>query len=372
MNERFGPWSSALGGELSPHLSTFWKRRLTLLASARSARLGVSRRDCLKLGAAGVAACALPTLHIASADDPKVASPAGSGTIYVWANLRTGEGEGWVMGLFAVDPETSTYNKISDFNANDVRVSRDGRTLAMNRTGKDDNAGVWTLGTDGKGEKRRVTDLGGVISWSPDGKQLIVNKWPSKPGDDEIRVESWRFNIDGTGANKLPIHETDEVDDWSPDGRWLVTVSDRHPPHGRGYQLYLMRPDGTDQRRLTEGKGLNVFARFSPDGRRIAYLHHESDKTSVWIVDVDGGGRRRVVDEVVDEGNAASPASCCWSPDGRSLAYTIEDWQLDEKGKKFLNPDSTNPRIAIVDAEGKNSRPLKLPPAIWINAFDWR
>ena len=75
-----------------------------------------------------------------------------------------------------------------------------------------------------------------------------------------MRDETWRFNVDGSGAVKLPIPETDEVDDWSPDGRWLVTVSDRHPPHGSGYQLYLMHPDGTDQRRLTEGRGLECVS----------------------------------------------------------------------------------------------------------------
>jgi hypothetical protein len=55
--------------------------------------------------------------------------------------------------------------------------------------------------------------------------------------------------------------ETDRVDDWSPNGRWLVTQSDRHPPHGSGFQLYLMRPDGTGQRRLTEGGGENINQR---------------------------------------------------------------------------------------------------------------
>ena len=52
MTERFGPWSSALGDGLSPHLSTFWKRRLALLASARRARPALTRRDWLTLAAA--------------------------------------------------------------------------------------------------------------------------------------------------------------------------------------------------------------------------------------------------------------------------------------------------------------------------------
>jgi len=366
MNERFGPWSSSLGDGLSPHLSTFWKRRLTLLASARAARLGLTRRDWLKLGAAGSAACALPTLHLASADGPDDVKPASAGKIYVHAVLNTASAnDGPLRGIFAIDPGTSTWNKVCDF-GNAARVSRDGRKLALIQYGE--GGRVWTLDAEGKGERHQVADFGGVTSWSPDGKLLIVAKWLSKPKDDDSRSENWRFNADGSNATKLPILETEEVDDWSPDGRWLVTVSDRHPPHGRGYQLYLMRPDGTDQRRLTEDGGLNVYPRFSPDSRRIAYLHQERGKNSLWVVNIDGSGRRRVFEEE----NDASPDHLCWSPDGKWLACKIEDWQRDEKGKKYLGGSkNSKPRIAIMDDEGKKSRTLNLPPAMWLGAPDW-
>ncbi len=81
MIERFGPWSSALTEGLSPHLRTFWKRRLELLGSARAARPALTRRDWLKLGVGGAAACALPTLHPASAEGPDLAKaqPAREG-----------------------------------------------------------------------------------------------------------------------------------------------------------------------------------------------------------------------------------------------------------------------------------------------------
>ena len=159
---------------------------------------------------------------------------------------------------------------------------------------------MWASGrstADGKGEKRRIADFGGVIILVARRQAAHRDKWLSNPEDDDSRHETWRFNADGSGATKLPIPETDEVDDWSPDGHWLVTVSDRHPPHGRGYQLYLMHPDGTDQRRLTEGRGLNVHPRFSPDSRRVAYLHQERGSNSLWVVNIDGSGRRRVLQD---------------------------------------------------------------------------
>ena len=44
-----------------------------------------------------------------------------------------------------------------------------------------------------------------------------------------------------------------------------------------GWQLYVMRPDGTEQRRITEG-GNPFYARFSPDGRRVLYTDNDREK----------------------------------------------------------------------------------------------
>ena len=108
-----------------------------------------------------------------------------------------------------------------------------------------------------------------------------------------------RINRDGSGLTKLPIPETDEIDDWSPDGKWFVTVSNRDATHGVsgiGYQLYRMRPDGTEQLRLTK-EGRNCFPRFSPDGQRIVYhrdyMVSKRDADELHVMDVDGTQRPR-------------------------------------------------------------------------------
>jgi Tol biopolymer transport system component len=86
-------------------------------------------------------------------------------------------------------------------------------------------------------------------------------------------------------------------------------------------------------------------------------------------VNIDGTGRRRVVLEE----NDTSPEHACWSPDGKSLAYTMEDWQGNERGKKVLPGGiEANPRMAIIDVEGKNPRLLNLARARWLGAPDWR
>src|SRR5262249_56273924 len=135
--------------------------------------------------------------------------------------------------------------------------------------------------TGGSDNPGKVADFGSLALWSPDGKHLVVNQ--GKFANEAWSHHTWHMGADGSGAKKLPIPETDEVDDWSLDGQWFVTVSDRHPPHGSGYQLYVMRPDGTGQRRLTEG-GLNCYPRFAPDGRRIVYIRQTAKEgNSLWV-----------------------------------------------------------------------------------------
>lgn len=374
MFERYGPWSSALGDGHTSRLSTFWRRRLAMLSAVREAPTALSRRDWLKLGAAGIAAGSVPTLLLARPSGPADAEPEEPGTIYIQA-LQAGPDDGEsIAGIFAIDPEAETWRRISNLYGS-VCVSRDGRTLAISRSGftgsprrEIENTGVWTLDSEGKGEPRRISDFGGVTSWSPDGSRLIVSRWSWDAEQDEAIRGNWRFNVDGTWATKLPIPETDSVHDWSPDGEWVVTVSDRHQPHGRGYQLYLMRPDGTDERRLTEG-GLNHGPRFSPDSQQIAYLRSEKGESALWVVNADGGDRRLVVRE---ENNTGPNQFCGWSPDGKSLAFDIETWSRDDEGRRFLGPEDSNPRLAIIDLDGTNLRPLDLPRARWIGSPDWR
>ena len=364
-------------------LSTFWKRRLTMLLSTSRSSPQLSRRTGLILVSAAILACLLPTFqHAVLQAQPQQGqadAKGAKGRIYVTAGLHfkaKGEDEEKTHNmLIAIDPVTGKWQKMTD-DAHSGRVSPDGQTLVFSRLAD----GIWNCDTGGSNNPGSISDKSGRPIWSPDGRHLVATKQEDLDKDNEKdrktpawKCETWRIDADGHNPIKLPIPDTTWVEDWSPDGQWFVTGTDRHPPYGRGYQLYLMKTDGTQERRLTQG-GLNVYARFSPDGKKILFLRQTAKAGNcIWTMDVDGKNAKEIVKEV----DLASPNGAFWSPDGKQLAVLLFNWELDENGKRVVrgNSDVADYRIELMNADGSDRRPLKLQGAkfVFIGSLgDWR
>jgi WD40 repeat protein len=84
----------------------------------------------------------------------------------------------------------------------------------------------------------------------------------------------------------------------------------------RGNQIFTMSPTGANVTRLT-GRGKNLQPTWSPNGRRIAYIHERADgRRDVWVMGAFGGNKRAVT-----RTGDVSSAGASWSPDGRWLAF---------------------------------------------------
>ena len=139
--------------------------------------------------------------------------------------------------VVGIDPNNGKWERICEgVDSYDIRVSPDRETVAFFTL----DTGVWTCATQQDSTPGRIFDRGHRTAWSPDGKQMLVTD--GKLADKRAIFETWRMNANGTDAFKLAIPETDLVDDWSPDGKWLATLSYQPEPK-RG--LYVMKPDGT-------------------------------------------------------------------------------------------------------------------------------
>jgi TolB protein len=102
----------------------------------------------------------------------------------------------------------------------------------------------------------------------------------------------------------------------SPDGSWLVFVRARGDSH-RGDGIYRLAASGGRPRRLTNTRdSAETDLVWSPDARRIVYGSGALlGSYDLWVMNADGGGKRRITRRAGDE---VSPA---WSPGGRRIAF---------------------------------------------------
>ncbi len=309
------------------------------------------------------------------------------GKIYTWTslNLKTPSGGTEAFGgPIAIDPNTGKWEKLNIDGAS-IRVSPRGDLLSFCRYGQPEQgrytkSELFFSNLQG-GRPVRVLEQSCAAVWSPDGKRLLYHVNRAKTSEDVgFRGTVWVLDLASKHATRLPLPETDEVDDWSLTGDWLVTVSDRHPPFGHGYQLYVMHPDGTGQRRLTEGDGLNCYPRFQPLTNRVAYHHQGHGSDSLWLVDLDGSNRKQLLSS--DPEGRGAPNGAAWSPDGKWLAVARFDWESrfvgEGKTKKrelFRGGGFAKDRLEIIAPDGTSRGPLKLDRVIDASFFaqpDWR
>jgi Tol biopolymer transport system component len=239
-----------------------------------------------------------------------------------------------LVGIITIDPNTGAWERLG-LDGFSLRISPQTDRLAFCKFAtspsqrRDQPAAIEIYLADAHRQgSMKVADDASLPIWSPEGKRLVYTQSPPPKDGPRARPRAhatWIADLLDKRTKKLPIPETDEMDDWSQDGKWVVTVSDRHPPFGSGYQLYVMHPDGTDERRITEGDGLNCYPRFRPGTNQIAYHHQGHGFDSLWLVDLDGRNRKQLLTS--DKEGAGAPNGAYWSPDGKWLAVLRFDWQ---------------------------------------------
>ena len=128
-------------------------------------------------------------------------------------------------------------------------------------------------------------------AWTRDGKELIFvsNREIAHGTGDLVRMSA-----DGTGEARVVQHEETSWHarpDASPDGTRIVYSSYL----GRQWQqLWMLPASGGYPFPLTYGDYDNTNPRWSPDGRRIAFISNRSGNTSLWLVDAYSGEERRL------------------------------------------------------------------------------
>ncbi len=107
----------------------------------------------------------------------------------------------------------------------------------------------------------------------------------------------------------------------SPDGEKLIYAvkSIAADEDKETSALYLHDLSSGATRQMTSGKAVDGNARFSPDGKSIAFTSDRTGLTQLYILPVDGGEARQLTEFTRGLGN-----SLAWSPDGRMIAFSAK------------------------------------------------
>jgi len=187
-------------------------------------------------------------------------------------------------------------------------VSPDGSKIAF-LAERDGATDVYVVGSDGTGEIRltHTAESETQPDWSADGKAILYSVF----GDGASRV----YSIGQDGKDPKVIGKVPgRAIRVAPDGKsvlyWTGTWT--------AMTMFASNLDGSGARQLTDGRGVVWGARWSPDGKRIAFADKDAaSNLHVYVIDADGSGRRQATRFEASDLREQMPS---WSPDGSKLA----------------------------------------------------
>jgi Tol biopolymer transport system component len=185
-----------------------------------------------------------------------------------------------VNDVFTMTPDGSKVTKLTDsvgISAN-AAWSPDGSLIAIeaDRGDPDTSQGIYVMNADGTGLRRVTVRPRGYQEdsaprFSPDGSRLVFTRYRGSGASEKAALYTVR--LDGTGLSRITtfaIHAGDA--DWSPDGRRIVFEA--YPSSSSYVDIYVIGADGRNLRNLTHNVGHAGSADpvWSPDGTRILFL----------------------------------------------------------------------------------------------------
>jgi Tol biopolymer transport system component len=220
-------------------------------------------------------------------------SPDGSRIVY--RDSRRGinhDDEIYVMNADGTERRDITNDPANDWGPD---WSPDGRTIVFNSTRPDSTMSGYVVRPDGSKLRRIPTDMWVEYpAWSPDGTRIAFMGGPNGPAEYDI----WVMNADG--SNPVQLTDSPGPDGWpawSPDGSRIAFASVRDDcaysdapdcrttgdigPH---HDIWVVNADGTKLTRVTPEFG--QFVTWSPDARYLLVSGYD-----LYVIRPDGTGR---------------------------------------------------------------------------------
>ena len=140
----------------------------------------------------------------------------------------------------------------------------------------------------------------GFPSWSPDGKKIVYRVWGGN--DWGLRI----LNVEDRSVKVLTT-EYDNLPFWSPDGK-LISFTRKHD--NNNFDIYTIKPDGSDLRQLTTSPANDAHAFWTDDSKYLmwssgvygfkdeAALYDDTFQPygAIFIMKADGSDKRQLTD----------------------------------------------------------------------------
>jgi len=236
--------------------------------------------------------------------------------------------------------------------------SWDGRNILFVIANPEEEVGKMAVIPSSGGEPRIVVIIGydegdNYPQVSPDGKSIVGQRM--KDGNWDIYI----WTIDGNQKIRLTEHPAvDSQPYWSPDGRFIVFMSDREKTEDLwAIPVQGIQPAGAPVR-ITRNLGKNVrLTNFTASGVLTMFMFQEGMSDDLFVLKVDPlSGEAQ--DRFRPFANYPTPLSSTWSPDGSLLAYT------SRKGDVRL------PGIFISEGRDKDEKEIPVPNHMALN-IEW-
>ncbi len=260
--------------------------------------------------------------------------------------------------------------------ASSIRWSPTGDRLAFIAAHEKTTA-IYTLDI-ASGKTNRVCDYrrsnsflphaGNMLAWSPDGKQIAFagTMDPDPPVQDPLVVtrilyktrtsfsdnrHTHIFVVAANGGEPRALtsgnHDEHSID-WGGDGTHLVFLSNHEPDPDAllNYDIFAVDVQSGTVRQITRTPGVEMEPRISPDGHSIAYTATKRKITTIdsvaedahaWVVAMAGGAGQEM-NAALDRRTSA----IAWSPDSKSILYTVGDHGSVLGCTTFLRTDETS------------------------------